>query len=324
MSACGTVLGVEKPVSRLIQGTELFKAWEEDASFALLDAVYQLGCTAFDTAHSYGGGRCERILGSWMASRDTRGKVVIISKGAHPEGERKRVTPFDIASDLHDSLARMNVDFIDLYLLHRDDPSMPVEPIMEALNEHVEAGRVRAIGASNWSYRRIEEANTYAEQTGLAPFVATSPHFSLAEQAKPPWEDSLSLTGSSMEAERQWYSATGMPVISWATLSMGFLSGRTSRADLDGEPDSLCLRSFGTEENFERLDRATQMAKEKNVTVPQIAVAYVTNQSLNVFPIIGSASAQEFKENRDAVELSLAPDEIAWLNLEHDQPAYGR
>ena len=320
----GTVPGIEKPVSRLVQGTELFKTWEHEAAFALLDAVYELGCTAFDTAHSYGEGECERILGRWSASRGTRERITIISKGAHHNQDRKRLTPFDIASDLHDSLARMDVGNIDLYLLHRDDPSVPVGPIMEALNEHVEAGRIRAIGASNWSHQRINEANVYAGRHGLVPFVAASPHFSLAEQAEPAWEDALSLTGPGMEEARHWYSENRMPLLSWASLSLGFMSGRITRSHLETEPDSLCLRSFGTEENFRRLDRATQMAREKGLTIPQIAVAYVMGQPLNIFPIIASASAQEFEENRDAVELSLTSDEVAWLNLEHDRPLAGR
>ena len=324
MSDCGTVMGIEKPVSRLVQGTDLLKSWEQEEAFALLDAVYELGCTAFDTAHSYGDGHCERILGRWLASRGTREGIVIISKGAHPNSDRKRVTPFDIASDLHDSLARMDVDYIDLYLLHRDDLSIPVGLLMEALNEHVEAGRIRAIGASNWSHLRIQEANAYAESNGLVPLAATSPHFSLAEQVVPPWEGCLSITGSGMASARQWYSAKGIPLFSWATLSLGFLTGRITRSDLKRDDDSLCLRSFGSEDNFERLDRATQMAKEKGLTVPQVAIAYVMNQPLNLFPVIASASAQEFKENRDAIELSLTPEEVAWLDLEDDELATNR
>ena len=312
----GAVFGVDKPVSRLVQGTELFKSWEPEAAIALLDAVFELGCTAFDTAHSYGDGDCERILGRWLANRRTRDRVVIISKGAHPNADRKRVTPFDIASDLHDSLARMSVDCIDLYLLHRDDPSVPVGLIMEALNEHLRAGRIRAIGASNWTHSRIQEANAYAEQNGLVPFVSASPHFSLAEQVEPPWEGCLSITGASMAAARQWYAATQMPVFSWATLSLGFLSGRISRTGVRTGSDSLCLRSFGTEENFRRLDRAARMGREKGLTVPQVAVSYVMSQPLNLFPIIASASAKEFRANRDATELSLTSEEVAWLNLE--------
>ena len=320
----GTVEGIEKPISRLVQGTELFKSWEEEAAFALLDAVYELGCTAFDTAHSYGDGACERILGRWLTRRGLRQRVVIITKGAHPSAERQRVTPADITSDLHDSLARLELDCIDLYLLHRDDPSVPVEPIIEALNEHVDAGRVRAIGASNWTHQRIQEANAYAKRNGLVPFAAASPHFSLAEQATPPWDGCLSITGPAMADTRRWYATTRMPVFCWATLSLGFFSGRIARTDSREGPDSLCLRSFGTQENFERLDRAAQLAEKKGLTVPQIAIAYVMSHRLDVFPIIASASPKEFEENRDAVGVLLTPQEAAWLNLDGDRPIDSR
>ena len=314
----GAIPGVGKPVSRLVQGTELFKSWEPEAALALLDAVFALGCTAFDTAHLYGNGLCERILGRWIGERGIRERVVIIGKGAHHSADRRRVTPFDIGSDLQDSLARMGVDCIDLYLLHRDDPSVPVGPIIETLNEHLQAGRVRAIGASNWSHLRIEEANAHAESHGLTPFVATSPHFSLAEQVEPPWEDCLSITGVGGAAARRWYASTRMPVFSWATLSLGFLSGRIARAGLSADSDSLWARSFGTEQNFRRLDRAAELGRHKGLTVPQVAVAYVMSQPLDLFPIIASACAEEFRANLEGMERPLSPEEAAWLNLERD------
>lgn len=138
----GSVRGVGKPVSRLVLGTMIINTRELERSFNLLDSVFELGCTTFDTAHVYGDGESERGIGRWMEERGNRDEVVIISKGAHHNADRRRVTPFDITSDLYDSLARLRTDYIDIYLLHRDDPSVPVEPIVECLNEHLAAGRV--------------------------------------------------------------------------------------------------------------------------------------------------------------------------------------
>ena len=296
----------------------MFKAWDVGPALALLDAVSDLGCTVFDTAHSYGEGSCERILGRWVRDRGNRDGVVIISKGAHHSEGRNRVTPSDIALDLRDSLARLEVDCIDLYFLHRDDPDVPVGPIMDALHEHVQAGRIGAIGASNWTHRRIREANDYAASHGLTPFVATSPHFSLAEQVEPPWENCVSITGPEAAEAREWYEAQGMPVFSWASLSLGFMSGRISRRDLNDGTDVLWKRSFGTDENFQRLDRAKELGERKGLTIPQVAVAYVLNRSLEVFPIIASASRSEFEANSRALEVLLTHEETAWLNLEID------
>ena len=184
----GEIPGVNKPVARVVQGGTMFGSdLDEAQSFALLDQVYELGCNTIDTAHVYSGGNSERIIGRWMQARSLREEIVIITKGAAHSADRRRMTPFDIASDLHDSLARLQADYIDLYLLHRDDPDIPFEPAIEALNEHLHAGRLHAFGVSNWSHQRIGEANAYARTHELEPFVASSPQFSLAESLDEPW-----------------------------------------------------------------------------------------------------------------------------------------
>src|SRR5438552_2260256 len=110
----GTVPGVDKPISRLVQGSVSFNPADMEAGFALLDSVFEQGCTAIDTAHVYGADR-EMAIGKWIKERGNREKVVIVAKGAHHNNVRNRVTPFDIASDLHDSLARLQTDYFDLY-----------------------------------------------------------------------------------------------------------------------------------------------------------------------------------------------------------------
>src|SRR5918911_4469580 len=158
----GSVPGIQKPVARLVQGTMMINAESPEKFFPLLDAVFELGCNTFDTAHNYWSGASERTLGRWINERGVRDQVVVIDKGAHYNVDRKRVTPFDITSDIYDSLARLKSDYIDVYLLHRDDPNVPVGPIIEVLNEHLRAGRIHAFGASNWTPERIEQANEYA------------------------------------------------------------------------------------------------------------------------------------------------------------------
>ena len=121
------------------------------------------------------------------------------------------------------------------------------------------------------------------------------------------------MTGAEMKTARQWYALTQMPVFSWATLSLGFLSGRISRTSVETGSDSLWFNSFGTEENFRRLDQAVRMGKEKGWTVPQVAIAYVMSQPTNLFPIIASATTEEFIANRDAIGLSLTSEEVVRL-----------
>src|SRR6266496_1985328 len=117
----GEIPGVKKPVARLVQGgTMLGGDLDEGQSFALLDQVYELGCNTIDTAHVYTDGESERIIGKWLQARGLRDEIVIITKGVAHSQDRRRMTPFDLAADLYDSLARLKTDVIDLYLLHRD------------------------------------------------------------------------------------------------------------------------------------------------------------------------------------------------------------
>ena len=133
------------------------------------------------------GATSERMLGEWVRRRGIREEMVIIDKGAHTRAGQKRLTPADITADLHEGLSRLGTDYIDLYLLHRDDPAMGVGPIVEVLNEYLSAGRIRAFGGSNWTAGRIAEANDYAAAHGLVGFAASSPNLSLAVPRQVPW-----------------------------------------------------------------------------------------------------------------------------------------
>lgn len=318
----GTIPGLDKPLSRLVQGTIPLSSEDEARSMALLDAVFAHGCRTFDTAENYGGGDCERVLGRWVASRGVRDEIVILGKGAHPYDGRARVTPEDIAADLDGSLERMGVDFIDLYVLHRDNPAVPVGPIVEALNEHQRAGKIRAFGGSNWSTDRLAEANGYAAEHGLSPFTVSSPNFSLAVQAKPPWEGCLSISGPAGAADREWYRAQGMPIFPWSSLAGGFFSGRFRRDNLDSFEsylDRLCAESYGTEENFQRLDRVKELGERYGLAVPQVAMAYVMSQPLDIFALVGCNTGDEFAMNVAALNHKLTPAETAWLDLSSDE-----
>lgn len=314
----GNVPGIDKPISRLVQGTVMLSESRLDESFALLDAVFEMGCTTFDTAHVYGSGDCERTLGRWIQARGNREKVVVLAKGAHHNRDRQRVTPFDIEADLHDSRARQSAEYFDLYLLHRDDPSVPVGPIVEILNEYKEKGWFRAYGGSNWSTARIAEANAYAEEHGLAPFVASSPNFSLAVQIKPPWPNCVSISGPEGAGERAWYQEHNTPLFTWSSLAGGFFSGRFTRESLPGSGETLLIESYGSDENYTRLERVQELAAEKGLSVPQLATAYIMSVPLNIFALVGCRTPGEFQDNLAASTTKLSEAEIDWLELKSD------
>lgn len=317
----GSIAGIDKPVARLIQGTVMVSSKDVEGSFALLDAVLAQGGTTFDTAHVYGQGDNERTVGRWVRERGVRDQVVIVGKGAHHNQDRRRVTPFDITADLHDSLARFQFDHIDLYLLHRDDPGVQVGPIIETLNEHQRAGKIRAFGASNWTHARIQAANQYAADHGLTGFAASSPQLSLVEQVQEPWPGCVSIGGPRGAEARAWYAASGLPLLTWSSLAGGFLSGRVRRDNLDSFDtylDRLAVTSYATEDNLQRLERATAMAEAKGVSLPQLALAYVLHQPLNVFALTGANTADEFAVNAAALGIELTPGEMRWLEKDDE------
>ena len=320
----GDITNVDKPVSRLVQGTIMLSTTEEEYSFDLLDQVYEAGINTFDSGHLYGGGECERALGKWIEDRGLRDEIVILTKCCHMNSDRERVTPYDISSDLHDSLARLRTDYIDLYLLHRDDIRMPVRPIVDRLNHYISAGNLGVVGGSNWTHDRIERANLYAATSGQQPFTVSSPNFSLAEQAEPPWRGCISISGKDGAEARSWYQENQMPLFTWSSIASGFFSGRVNRENYDGMVeqgllDESTVRAYCTDDNFERLNRVGQLAEEKELSIPQVALAYVLGQPLNIFALVGARNGDEIRANLQALQTELSADEMAWLNLERSE-----
>jgi aryl-alcohol dehydrogenase-like predicted oxidoreductase len=317
----GEVPGVGKPISRLVQGIIQIKFNEEEAGFAVLDAAWEAGINTIDTAHIYGGGQADRFLGKWIASRGVRDQAVVFAKGAHHNGDRKRVTPYDIGADLHDTLARMKTDYVDLYVLHRDDPDYPVEPIVDALNQYAREGKIRAFGGSNWTVERLQAANDYAKQSGQTPFVVSSPNFSLAEQVKEPWGGCVTISGPNNEAERQWYAEHKMPLFTWSSMAGGFMTGRITPENMNDQKEGLyklAVECYAVPQNFQRLDRAREVAEKKGITLPQVALAYVMNYPLDIFALVGAEKREEIQANVAALNVTLSPQEMAYLDLRAD------
>jgi len=313
----GRIPGIDLPVSRLIQGTLRLGQIEQDAAFAFLDAVFDAGCTAFDTAAVYARGESERVLGAWIERRGVRDSVVIIGKGCHPVfgSGVERVTPEDLRADLTASLERLRTDTIDLYLLHRDDPKADPGAILEALNEERAKGRVRAFGVSNWTHERIALANAIARARGLTPFVASSPGFSLAQPVTL-WPGCVSIHATHTPEALAFYRTTRLPVLAWSPLAGGFFGGRYTRT-MPPAPEHSWERTvldfYGSDANFERLERLTQLAERRGVTLAQAALAYVFHFGLDLYAVIGPKSAAELDVCARALSLRFSTEELAAL-----------
>jgi aryl-alcohol dehydrogenase-like predicted oxidoreductase len=308
-----TIPGLDRPASRVVLGSMALMPQQQDVSDALLDAFLARGGNLIDSAHIYRGGGSERAIGEWLRRRKRREDVLLLTKGGHHASDgRKRVNPEEIAFDLGQSLERLGTPYVDLYLLHRDDPEVPVGGVVETLAHHQRLGRIRAYGGSNWTQDRIDAANAYARERGLAPFAASSPNLSLAVPNEPMWADCVSVSGDA--AALAWYRRTGYPLLSWSSQAGGFFTGRFTR-DAPDNPD--VVRVYYSDQNWERFDRATRLGAELGKEPIQIALAWVLSQpDLRTFALVGPRKVEELESSLDAAEIELTPEQVAWLNLE--------
>jgi 1-deoxyxylulose-5-phosphate synthase len=300
-----------RDLSRLVLGSMVFSRRDLENAYALMDAWRAAGGNTVDLAHLYAGGESERALGQYLRERGGRDDLILLDKGAHHSQDRKRVTPEDITCDLRDSLARLGVETIDIYVLHRDDPDVPVGEIVEALNTHVRAGRIRVFGGSNWSTRRLDEANAYASAHGLQGFAVSSPNLSLALQNEVVWDGCISASDAE---SRAWHARTQMPLFAWSSQAMGFFTDRFNEGD--GQTGDV-PRVYYSSDNWERKRRAAELGRRKGgFTANQVALAWVLHQPFPTFALIGPRSVEELHSSLQALEVELSPEEAHWLNLE--------
>jgi predicted dehydrogenase/aryl-alcohol dehydrogenase-like predicted oxidoreductase len=304
----GRIEGLEKPVSRLVMGVDNQLSWPHLA--VMLDDFFERGGTCFDTAFIYAAGRCEELLGTWVASRGIRDQVVILDKGAHTP----HCDPESVRRQLEISLERLGTDHVDVYMLHRDNPQVPVGEFVDVLNEQRDAGRVTVFGVSNWTLERVREAEGWAAAHGRRGLSAISNNFSLARMVDPVWAGCV----SSSDAEwRAWLTERRMPLMPWSSQARGFfVAGRADPADRS-DPD--LVRSWYGEDNFRRLERARRLAEERGVLPIHIALAYVLCQPFPTFPLIGPRQLSETRTSSRGLTVELSPEELRWLNLEVDE-----
>ena len=310
---------VPLPVSRIVLGASGTAFAEGGDISGIMESALACGINAVDTARQYG--RSEETIGRWLRSGGKRDQIVLISKCCHPSlAFVSRVSEKAAADDLQRSLDALGTDRIDVYLLHRDDESVPVGKIVDFLNRFHEDGKIGAFGGSNWTARRTAEANAWAEARGLQGFSVSSPHFSLGRQRHDPWGGGCrTVTGDANAGQRAWYRETQMPLLAWSSLCGGVFSGRLKSADWKRMQDRLDLRArwaYGSADNRERLVRCEQLAAEKGASVAQIVLAWLLTGDLNVLPVISASGQKRIAENAAAADLELSARERAYLDLQ--------
>jgi aryl-alcohol dehydrogenase-like predicted oxidoreductase len=280
---------------RLVLGTA--NLVEDVVTGRLLDGFYEAGGRAIDLANVYGDGASARAVGAWLRARGRRDDVVLYGKGCHPP----YCSPALVPDEVERALAYLGADRLDAFLLHRDDVTVPVRSWAEALTEQLDRGTVSQVGVSNWTTVRFSALREELAGSGEDRLSVFSNHFSLAEMAEPPWPDCLAIDADAARS----LAGSGVTVLAWASLAGGYLSGRDSS-------DPTVQRSWGTDANRRRRERAGELAELLGTTPATIAVAYVLAHE-GVRPVIGTRSAAHLAEALAAETVNLSPEQVAQL-----------
>jgi len=296
--------GLSRPLSRLVLGSALSSRldnWEEIA-----DAFVERGGNLIDTAWVYGQGKDEAVVGRWLRNRKWRGEISCIVKGAHTP----HCHPERIPRQLSESLERLGIETAPIYLMHRDNPDVPVEEFVDVLDELSVRGLIGVYGGSNWTLERVDAANAYAQRKGRRGFRVLSNQFSLAEMVKPMWEGCISASDA---ASRTWLADKQIPNFAWSSQARGFFTGR---AHPEKTEEKELVECWYSKDNFERKRRARELAELHGVEEINVSLAYVLAQPFPSYCLIGPQTVEELTSTLGALRLQLSQPECRWLNLE--------
>lgn len=277
-----------------------------DASFAVLDRFVEFGGGMIDTADVYSawvpghkGGESERMMGAWLKESGARDSVLIATKvGMMPGG----LKPDRIREAAQGSLDRLGTDVIDLYFAHKDDPDVPLDEVLGAFAELVDAGMVRAIGASNYSAERLAEALRVADERGLPRYTAMQPELNLLDRDQ--YEGAL----------QQLCIDEGLGVVTYFSLASGYLSGKYRSADdLGKSPRGARVKPYLDGKGPTVLAVMDRIAAETGATLSQIALAWVAVQPGVTAPIASATSVEQLDELMGSLDLRLSDEQLAAL-----------
>ncbi len=300
-------------------GVPIGSRMDESESFALLDYYVERGGNMVDTAEVYANwlpgekSASERMIGRWIQARGNRSSLIVTTKGAHHDPNLDeivpRVTAEAIHVDLEGSLSRLQVDTIDLYWLHRDDPTRPVSELIDALDAAVAAGRIRYYGCSNWSTARIREAQAYAKRKGTRGFIANQMLWTLAAVDMTKNADP---TIVAMDEEMKAYHLeTAMAAIPFTSQAEGLFAKWL--AGTHTYDDSRINPIFRSQETIDRFHRAKQLAVELSLSLSQVVLAYLTSQPFTTVPIIGCRTIEQLEDSLKVEGVTLSERQLDFL-----------
>jgi aryl-alcohol dehydrogenase-like predicted oxidoreductase len=303
-------------VAPLALGGNVF-GWtaDEPTSFRLLDAFVDAGLNLIDTADVYSvwipghhGGESETVIGNWLKRSGRRKDVIIATKvGNVMSPEKKGLSKAYMFRAVEDTLRRLRTDSIDLYQSHIDDPATPIEETLEAYSELVRAGKVRAIGASNFTAERLTASLEVSKQRGYPSYISLQPQYNLVERAD--YETNLEPV----------CLANGIGVIPYFGLASGFLTGKyRTEADLSKSTRGPRVQKYLNEHGLRVLSALDEVSNRLSSTPARVALAWLMARPSITAPIASATNLDQLKDLIAATELKLDSESIEILNRASD------
>ncbi len=291
---------------------------DKQHAYKMLDTYMDGGGNMIDTAHVYANwlpgekSFSEKTIGQWMKDRGNRNSLLLATKGAHPDLSSMhvpRMSQAEILKDLDESLQYLMTECIDIYWLHRDDPNVPAGEIIDILNGEREKGKIRSFGCSNWSTKRVREANDYAIEHRLLPFVASQLLYSLADLNPEAMTDPT----IAMMDEESWnfYNRAEMTVMAFTSQARGFFV-KVKNGDISALKEWE-KASYLNPVNLGRQRRAVELASDLTVSVEAVVLSYLISQPFATIPIVGSQNPNQLNASLGAGDLVISQEQIRYL-----------
>jgi 1-deoxyxylulose-5-phosphate synthase len=301
-------------------GTPLWRDWvlDEEASRPFFRRALEAGINFFDTADVYSIGISEEVTGRALKEFSRRDEVVIATKVYNPMSDKpnqRGLSRKHIMEGIDDSLRRLDTDYVDLYQIHRWDDETPIEETMEALHDVVKAGKARYIGASSMYAWQFVKAQYVADLHGWTRFVSMQNHYNLVYREE--------------DREMNPFCQTeGVALIPWSPLARGFLAGNRTRdkggATMRSKSDGFAHHMYYQDNDFETVDRVTELAQQRGVSNAQIALAWMLHKPAITSPIIGASKMPHLDEAIAALDIQLSGEEIEALEAPYQpHPIFG-
>jgi aryl-alcohol dehydrogenase-like predicted oxidoreductase len=290
----------------------------ESIAIEQLDIYLDAGGNLLDTAHVYGqnevGGpsSSEQLLGRYLKTNRNRKDVVLASKGCHPPKDdmhASRVNHRAMVEDVSQTLDNLKTDYLDIWFFHRDDPAMPSDEIIDMAQYLVDKKLVKHLGASNWTHRRIAEANAWAKEKKKTQFSISQIQWSLAHCTPKQWGDDTLVCMT--EEARRWYEEQKMPVMAFSPQAKGFFSKMI--AGVGETLSERAKRRFATDVNLSRVPHVCTLAEELGVSPAAVVIAYITSQKNPSIAIAGSSKVEQIIDTLNGADLTLTEEQLAFL-----------